>query len=314
MHAFLSGDAARWLRLRECNNARMSSRQQALLLLALAFASLMILPFSFPEGRVPPAGQNPIPWLLMILTIVVGFPFFVMSTIAPTLQKWFEGIGHESSSDPYFLYAASNVGSLLGLLSYPLLIEPRFRLAEQSRLWEYGYVLLALLMAVCALRYGAHRSGEFQMIRLLPKGNVPPASARVPRALALDGSRVRPIKPNARRDDRAYDRNSADSVAVGPTSSCLSPDFHSRVRKEASYFLFRDSSKHADSNSGGDDSLAAESQLATLPGDRHQSNDPVRGGCGLPRRIGQDGPPTEHLTGFYLWIALGVSWADCSMP
>jgi len=130
----------------------MNYRRQVLLFLVLAFAPLWILPFSFPADRVPPIERNPIPWLLMILTIIVGLPFFVMSTIAPTLQKWFEGIGHDSSSDPYFLYAASNFGSMLGLLSYPILIEPRFRLAEQSRLWEYGYMLLVLLMIVCAVR------------------------------------------------------------------------------------------------------------------------------------------------------------------
>jgi len=129
----------------------MNYRRQVLLFLALVLAPLCILPFSFPADRVPPIERNPIPWLLMILTIIVGLPFFVMSTIAPTLQKWFEGIGHDSSSDPYFLYAASNFGSMLGLLSYPILIEPRFRLAEQSRLWEYGYVLLVLLMIVCAI-------------------------------------------------------------------------------------------------------------------------------------------------------------------
>lgn len=87
----------------------------------------------------------------MILTMVVGLPFFVMSSITPTLQKWFEGIGHESSADPYFLYAASNVGSMLGLLSYPILIEPHFSLVEQSRLWEYGYGLLILLVVICAI-------------------------------------------------------------------------------------------------------------------------------------------------------------------
>jgi len=130
---------------------RMSYRQQALLFLALALAPLLILPFSFPAGRVPPGDRNPIPWLLMILTMVVGLPFFVMSAITPTLQKWFEGIGHESSADPYFLYAASNVGSMLGLLSYPILIEPHFALAEQSRLWERGYGLLIFLVVICAV-------------------------------------------------------------------------------------------------------------------------------------------------------------------
>jgi hypothetical protein len=129
---------------------RMTSRWQALLCVGLAFAPLIILPFSLPAGRVPPVERNPVPWLLMILTFVVGLPFFVLSTVAPTLQKWFAGIGHPLSKDPYFLYAASNLGSMLGLLSYPILIEPRFRLAEQSRLWAYGYAVLVLLIVACA--------------------------------------------------------------------------------------------------------------------------------------------------------------------
>jgi spermidine synthase/F0F1-type ATP synthase assembly protein I len=130
---------------------KLSYRRQAFLFMAMALVTLMVLPFSFPADRFPPTGRNPIPWLLMILTGAVGLPFFVMSTIAPTMQKWFEGIGHERSSDPYFLYAASNVGSMLGLLSYPILVEPRLRLAEQSRFWEFGYVALVLLMIACAI-------------------------------------------------------------------------------------------------------------------------------------------------------------------
>src|SRR6202030_45929 len=59
-------------------------------------------------------------------------------------------IGHPFSDDPYFLYVASNFGSMLGLLSYPILIEPRFRLVEQGRYWAYGYSVLVLLILVCA--------------------------------------------------------------------------------------------------------------------------------------------------------------------
>jgi hypothetical protein len=129
---------------------RMTFRGQALLCTGLALAPLFILPFSLPAGRVPPVEHNPIPWLLMILTFVVGLPFFVLSTVAPTLQKWFAGIGHPLSRDPYFLYAASNLGSMLGLLSYPIFIEPHFRLAEQSRLWAYGYAALVVLIIACA--------------------------------------------------------------------------------------------------------------------------------------------------------------------
>ena len=93
----------------------MKSRWQAVLCVGLALVPLAILPFRMPAWGIPPVDRNPVPWLLMILTIVVGLPFFVLSTIAPTLQKWFSGIGHPLSDDPYFLYAASNLGSMLGL-------------------------------------------------------------------------------------------------------------------------------------------------------------------------------------------------------
>jgi hypothetical protein len=129
---------------------RISFRVQVILCGVLALAPLLILPFSIPAGRVPPVEHNPIPWLLMILTVVVGLPFFVLSIVAPTLQKWFAGIGHPLSNDPYFLYAASNLGSMIGLLSYPIFIEPHFRLAEQSRLWTYGYAVLVVLIMACA--------------------------------------------------------------------------------------------------------------------------------------------------------------------
>ena len=61
---------------------------------------------------------------LALLLVAVGLPFLVVSTSAPLLQRWFAYTGHPSSADPYFLYAASNAGSLLSLLGYPLVIEP----------------------------------------------------------------------------------------------------------------------------------------------------------------------------------------------
>jgi hypothetical protein len=129
----------------------MKSRWQAVLCIGLALVPLAILPFRMPAWGIPPVDRNPVPWLLVIMTIVVGLPFFVLSTIAPTLQKWFSGIGHPLSDDPYFLYAASNLGSMLGLLSYPVFIEPHLSLVEQSRLWAYGYVILVLLIVVCGI-------------------------------------------------------------------------------------------------------------------------------------------------------------------
>ncbi|HUF60762.1 MAG TPA: fused MFS/spermidine synthase [Verrucomicrobiales bacterium] len=124
---------------------------QALVLLA----PVLMLPFAVPEGWTPPAESNPIPWLLGLLAAGVGLPFFAVSTISPLLQKWFAATGHPRAGDPYFLYAASNAGSLLGLLAYPFLIEPNTTLDFQTRAWRTGYLALAglaLAAGVVALR------------------------------------------------------------------------------------------------------------------------------------------------------------------
>ncbi|MDQ3756189.1 MAG: fused MFS/spermidine synthase, partial [Acidobacteriota bacterium] len=85
-------------------------------------------------------------------------PFFVLSTSGPLLQRWFSHTRHEAAGDPYFLYAASNAGSLLALVGYPLLLEPFFDLRQQSWLWSYAYAALVGLFMLCAL--ALWRSGE----------------------------------------------------------------------------------------------------------------------------------------------------------
>lgn len=126
-------------------------RRQAALHLALLSLPLLVLPIGIPAGWTPPRDGNPSLWLLTVLSVAVGLPFFVVSTSSPLLQKWFSGTGHRAAADPYFLYAASNVGSMLALLSYPLLVEPNLGLLDQSWLWALGYGLLLLLMAACAV-------------------------------------------------------------------------------------------------------------------------------------------------------------------
>lgn len=125
-------------------------RRHALLHLVLMAAALAVLPLTLPPGWIPPADGTPVLWLLGVLSVSVGLPFFVVATSGPLLQRWFAQTSHPRASDPYFLYAASNAGSLLGLLCYPLLLEPWLPLAEQSRLWTGGYLLLLLLTAGCA--------------------------------------------------------------------------------------------------------------------------------------------------------------------
>ena len=131
--------ATRWLGVR---------RQMTLHFLVL-LVPLVVLPISIPRGWTPPAASNPIPWLLALLTVAVGLPFFVVSATSPLLQRWFSASGRRAAADPYFLYAASNFGSFLALIAYPVLIEPRLRLGDQSWWWAVGYVGLVALTIAC---------------------------------------------------------------------------------------------------------------------------------------------------------------------
>jgi len=97
-----------------------------------------------------PDPAYPIPWLLMLMITCVGLPFFVVSATAPLLQHWFASTSQPGSNDPYFLYAASNGGSLFGLFAYPVIVEPHLALEDQAWAWEIGYGLLVGLIIFCA--------------------------------------------------------------------------------------------------------------------------------------------------------------------
>lgn len=128
----------------------LTPRAQAALHLSLLAAAALTLPIALPGGWRPPAEGTPIPWLLGLLAVGVGAPFFVASATAPLLQAWFARTAHKDARDPYFLYAASNLGSLAALIGYPLAVEPLLGLTEQSWAWAAGYGALALLVALCA--------------------------------------------------------------------------------------------------------------------------------------------------------------------
>lgn len=141
---------------------RFRVKTQILIHLPLLILAGTVLPFSISEGLLTqlPSHTNPTLWLLKVLTITVGFPFFVLSATAPLLQRWFSHSSHSSAKDPYFLYAVSNAGSMLSLLAFPFVLEPRWNLGTQSRYWAIGYVLLALLIGICALLIGGKQSAE----------------------------------------------------------------------------------------------------------------------------------------------------------
>src|SRR5215831_8904649 len=111
---------------------------------------LVFLPIQFKSASSQSFSLHPSLELLLVLLTSTAVPFFVVSTTAPLLQNWFSRTTHAAASDPYFLYTASNVGSLLALLAYPFFIEPRIGVATQSRLWLGGYVGLVLMFGVTA--------------------------------------------------------------------------------------------------------------------------------------------------------------------
>src|SRR5262245_41872649 len=162
-------------------STKMSLRRQLTIHGVLLFLPLVLIlingPFSV-SGWATPAGSNPIWSTLMLLAIVVGVPFFVVSTSAPLLQKWFASTGHPSANDPYFLYGASNLGSLLSLICYPFLIEPYITLHTQAIVWVVLYVILAaLILASAALVWKTaprlELAGHGAPLDLPPAGDLP---------------------------------------------------------------------------------------------------------------------------------------------
>ncbi len=130
---------------------RFGSRWQPRLHVPLLILPALALPVVLPATAAPPEDSSPILWLLRTLVLMIGLPFAVVATTGPLLQRWYSWTGNARSEDPYFLFAASNLGSFGGLLAYPLLIEPSVSLADQRRLWTWGFAIFAVLCATSAI-------------------------------------------------------------------------------------------------------------------------------------------------------------------
>ena len=119
--------------------------------LGLVLAATLWLPIALPVQWFSRPAENPTELILWSLTAAIGLPFLAVAAAAPLLQKWFAQCHHSAARDPYFLYVASNAGSLVGLLAYPFLLEPNLTLSQQTRYWFYGYVGVSALVALCWL-------------------------------------------------------------------------------------------------------------------------------------------------------------------
>jgi hypothetical protein len=119
--------------------------------LLLVGVTAMMLPIAIaPEWGAPPLDGTAL-WLFGLFAASIGLPFFTLSASAPLLQSWFAASGHRQASNPYVLYAASNLGSFAALFAYPVVIEPFLTLKTQTAAWSIGFALLAILLSVVGL-------------------------------------------------------------------------------------------------------------------------------------------------------------------
>ena len=140
-------------------SSRLKPRNQVILHFILLASVCLSLPIRMFAGAEVPTDSDPTMWLLLQLALMVGIPFFVISSNAPLLQRWYSYVisgqnknksdEEKKNNDPYFLYALSNVGSLTALLAYPFLIEPALGISNQSVYWLLTFLMLVIGFLAC---------------------------------------------------------------------------------------------------------------------------------------------------------------------
>ncbi len=128
----------------------LKPRTQAVVHLGLLLTALALLPITPGASWKPVTNADPTGRILLLLTVCLGLPYAVLSATGPLMQEWFRR--QNPGVSPYRLYALSNVGSLLALVSYPTFFETSFTRQEQARLWGWGLVVYALACGFCAWR------------------------------------------------------------------------------------------------------------------------------------------------------------------
>ena len=127
----------------------LGPRNQIIVHVCVLAMAALVLPIGVASGWRPHAGTPPAVWLLGLLTVSVGAPFFAVSATAPLIQRWFARTGHPHAHDPYFLYSASNLGSVLALLAFPFVLEPTLSSNDQSIVWSMGFGVLTVCIIGC---------------------------------------------------------------------------------------------------------------------------------------------------------------------
>ncbi|HUR33621.1 MAG TPA: fused MFS/spermidine synthase [Vicinamibacterales bacterium] len=191
--------------------SRRPHRHQVLLQVVLLVATAVVLPIAVRGGGVPPPSANPIGWVFWILLVSLGLPFVVLATTGPLLQRWYASLGPQAATTVYSLFSASNAGSFLALLGYPLLVEPMLRLRTQSLVWTVGFGVYALLMVACG-------AAAWRLAPPAPAPSVLPTPQRgaVPRRRA--GTAAGPVE----EDDVWADRLRWLGLAAVPSTLMMS--------------------------------------------------------------------------------------------
>ena len=161
--------------------ARLPVGRQLTLHAVLFAAAMIALPVQV--ANIDPTVTAPVVSVLSVLALSIGLPVFALSATAPLLQEWFSRTGHSHAADPYFLYSASNTGSLAALIGYPLVFEPLLGLRQQTILWSAGYAFFAVVLVLCGV--ALWRKKSFSAAAAASSENA------APEALLTAGTRVR---------------------------------------------------------------------------------------------------------------------------
>jgi hypothetical protein len=275
-------------------------RAQVGLHLLLLASGLAVLPFT-TAGATPMtgAGIEPAVWLAGFLAVAIGLPVVALSASAPLLQGWIVRAGDR---EPYALYAASNAGSLLALLGYPIVIEPFVGVAAQARGWRVGYGLLLAAIAACA--WLAHRRGAATAVVEAEAAPAAPLEARqVARWLALSAVPVCLLLGVTTHI--TTELTSAPLLWIAPLAVYL-----------VTFILAFDDRRGPASARRGSWALmllaaplvlvvavdASPPLWAALPLDLGAL---LAGGLACHGRLAKERPPVQQLTAFYLCVAAG---------
>jgi hypothetical protein len=277
---------------------RLSPRAQGIAHLAVTAAGLLALPVAIPpDWRMDPEAPATLQ-TLGLLAVCVGAPFFALSANAPLLQSWWAAARGPGGGEPYGLYAASNAGSAAALLGYALLAEPLAGAAATSRAWVWGYVALALLLAVCAqaAASGAPSAPAHRAAPRVPAGRLIgwAATAFLPSSLLLGVTQI------ATTDYGAFPLLWIAPLALYLLSFTVA--FSERLPLSAAALGRRALLVGSGALMV---MLLAGSKAATVPALALLFGGFFAVATALHRKLYEDRPPADGLTAFYLALAAG---------